>query len=201
MYCRSCLRFTDFGPQLPPSIRSAPRVRTEGTRSYLLLLAPSLLCTSTRPIKLIALSAYPIPRSFLFYHQASPLSLLKASFVCADTFSSFILFPHHVCLAALCSRGDHSSPAPSTFSLPPKFTVSASVLSCVFGLLLPLPRDTAHATFLPTLSCRVHSRLHLVPLLKYLLSVPQNYRQTSPRKTAISTKINDLASSPRTNTI
>lgn len=123
------------------------------TRSYVLLLAPSLLCTSIRSIKLIARSAYPIPRFFLFYLQASPLPLLKAPFACADTFSSFILFPHHVCFVTPCSRRNHSPSAPPTFSLPPKLAVCSNVLSCVFGsLLLPLPRDTAHATFLPTLS-------------------------------------------------
>lgn len=59
-----------------PYSQSRVHARRYTLRSYL-LLAASLLCTSTRSVKLIARSAYPIPRLFLFYHQASPLPFLK----------------------------------------------------------------------------------------------------------------------------
>jgi hypothetical protein len=60
-----------------PYSPSRVHARRYRLRSYFLLLAASLLCTSTRSIKLIASSAYPIPRLFLFYHQASPFPFLK----------------------------------------------------------------------------------------------------------------------------
>lgn len=75
--CRPCLRSTLLVSSFPlPYSPSRVRARRY-MRSYLLLLAASLLCTSIRSIKLIARSAYPIPRLFLFYHQASPFPFLK----------------------------------------------------------------------------------------------------------------------------
>ena len=142
-------------------------------RSYF-LLAASLLCTSTRPIKLIARSAYPIPRFFLFYHQASLLSFLKHRSPGSDTFSSFIPSPHHVCFATPCTRRKHSSSPPPTFSLSPKFAVRSSpILQTIKPRLLPLPRDTARATSLPTLSWHVHSQPYRNHRLRSHPSVPQ----------------------------
>jgi len=144
---------SDSGLLLPPSVLSVPRACAE--------LHAEILRSSCSFASLYVNSAHQINRAFSlsnspiipFLSPSFSSPLLKASLACADTFSSSILFPHHVCFAAPCSRRKHPSPAPPAFTLPPKFTVRPSVLSCVFAfLLLALPPDIERATFLPTLS-------------------------------------------------
>lgn len=121
--CRSCLQPTDAVFFLPYSLFSFRMHTRRYTRSYLLLTA-SLLYTSTRPIKLIARSAYSISSSIIpFLSPSFSPPLLKASFTCADTFSSFIPFPHHVCFVTTRSSRERSSSTPPTFPLSPEFAV------------------------------------------------------------------------------
>lgn len=165
--CRSCLHFTDSGLLLPPSVLSVPRACAEVQAEIL----PSSCSFASLYVNLV----HQINREFSlsnspnipFQSPSFSSPLLKASFACADTFSSFTLFPHHVCFAAPCSRRKQSSSAPPTFSLPPKFAVRPlSVLSCVFAsLLLPLPRDSARNISLTRPQPSVHNSSSQKPSL------------------------------------
>ena len=112
--CRSCLHSTDSGFLLPPSILSVPRACAE---------VHEILPSSCGFASLYVNSVHQINRAFSisnspiipFLSPSFSSPLLKASFTCAHTFSSFILSPHHVGFAAPCSRRKHSSSAPPTF--------------------------------------------------------------------------------------